>query len=372
MPRLIKAAVMTATGQLAVKEAELADPKPTEVLVKIAATAVCHSDLNTLADPTSPVPQVLGHEGAGVVVAVGDEVTTCRVGDKVALSWVPFCGTCAFCAAGHVNLCESAFGPMFAGTLLDGTTRLTLDGQTCYHSSLLSTFAEYTVVPQFSCVPLPPGMPLVPASMIGCGVATGYGAAVRAARVEPGSSVAVFGVGGVGVNAIQGARIAGARTIIACDIKQDNLDRAQAFGATAAVNTAAPDAIGQLKALSDGLGVDYAIDCTGITAVGSLAWQSTRKGGTTVVVGAYPADGELKLPSGGFHRLGRVLRGTFYGDVNPFRDFPIIAGLYLEGRYDLDSLVIKTIGLDEVQSAFDAFHDPAAVNMGRTVIVFEP
>ncbi|MDR1430702.1 MAG: alcohol dehydrogenase catalytic domain-containing protein, partial [Propionibacteriaceae bacterium] len=233
MPRTMQAAVMTATGQLSVREVELADPKATEVLVKIAATAVCHSDLNTLLDPSSPVPQVLGHEGAGTVVSVGENVTTCAVGDRVALSWVPFCGVCAFCAAGKVHLCESAFGPMFAGTLLDGSTRLSLDGRGCHHSSLLSTFAEYAVIPQLSCVPMPPEMPMVPASMIGCGVATGYGAAVRAAQAGPGSSVAVFGVGGVGVNAIQGAKVAGAQTVIACDIKQDNLERAQAFGATA-------------------------------------------------------------------------------------------------------------------------------------------
>lgn len=371
MSLTMRAAVMTAVGRIEIREVELADPRSTEVLVKIGATAVCHSDLNTLMDPTSPVPQVLGHEGAGTVVAVGEAVTTCAVGDKVALSWVPACGTCAFCAAGKVHLCESAFGPMFDGTLMDGTTRLTLDGQTCYHSSLLSTFAEYAVVPQMSCVPLPAQMPLDQASMIGCGVATGFGAAVRAARVEPGSSVAVFGIGGVGVNAIQAARLAGARTIIACDIKDDNLVQAAAFGATHALNTGAGDVPAAIRELTDGLGVDYAIDCTGNTRVGSIAWQSARKGSTTVVVGAYPADGELTLPSGGFHRLGKAVKGTFYGDVNPMRDFRMIAGLSLEGRYDLASLVIEKIGLDDIQGAFDAFHDPAARNLGRYVVVFD-
>jgi S-(hydroxymethyl)glutathione dehydrogenase/alcohol dehydrogenase len=369
MSLTMRAAVMTGPGTIEIREVELADPAATEVLVKIEATAVCHSDLNTLLDATSPVPQVLGHEGAGTVVAVGAEVTTCRVGDKVALSWVPYCGTCAFCAAGTVHLCESAFGPMFDGTLMDGTTRLSLDGGPCYHSSLLSTFAEYAVVPQMSCVPLPAEMPMVPASMIGCGVATGYGAAVRAARVDPGSSVAVFGVGGVGVNAIQGARLAGARQIIACDLKDENLAEAARFGATHTLNTGSGDVPGAIRALTDGLGVDYAIDCTGSTAVGSLAWQSARKGSTTVVVGAYPATGELRLPAGGFHRLGKVLKGTFYGDVNPMRDFRLIAGLYLDGRYDLDSLVIEQITLDDIQRAFDAFHDPAGRNLGRYVVV---
>ncbi|MCL2482320.1 MAG: Zn-dependent alcohol dehydrogenase [Propionibacteriaceae bacterium] len=371
MPITMKAAVMTGIGKIEVLDnVLLADPKSTEVLVKIGATAVCHSDLNTIMDETSPVPQVLGHEGAGTVVAIGDNVTTCQVGDKVALSWVPYCGTCAYCTSGKVHLCEAAFGPMFAGTLMDQTTRLSIDGQTAYHSSLISTFAEYTVVPQMSCVPIPDDMPMAQASMIGCGVATGFGAAVRAAKVEPGSTVAVFGLGGVGINAIQGARLAGARTIIACDIKELNLDEALYFGATHTLNTGTGDVPAAIKELTDGLGVDFAIDCTGNTKVGSLAWQSTRKGATTVVVGAYPADGELILPSGGFHRLAKVLRGTFYGDVNPMRDFRLIAELYLQDKYDLDSLVIKRITLNDIQTAFDAFHDPKANNVGRYVIEF--
>lgn len=370
MSLTMKAAVMTAVGTLEIREVELADPSPTEVVVRIGASAVCHSDLNTLMDPTSPVPQVLGHEGAGTVVAIGDSATTCAVGDKVALSWVPACGTCAYCAVGKVHLCESAFGPMFAGTLLDGSTRLRLGKQACYHSSLLSTFAEYAVVPQMSCVPLPPEMPLTQASMIGCGVATGFGAAIRAARVEPGSSVAVFGLGGVGVNAIQAAQLAGAQTIIGCDLRDDNLRQAPAFGATHVLNTGSGDVPTAIRELTGGLGVDYAIDCTGSTTVGSIAWQSARKGSTTVVVGAYPADGELKLPAGGFHRVGKTIKGTFYGDVNPMRDFPLIAGLYLEGRYDLDSLVIERIELDDIQRAFDAFRDPGVSNLGRYVVVF--
>jgi S-(hydroxymethyl)glutathione dehydrogenase/alcohol dehydrogenase len=368
----MKAAVMTAVSKLEVREVELAKPKANEVLVKISATAICHSDLNTLEDATTPIPQVLGHEGAGFVVEVGPNVTTCKVGDRVALSWVPYCGTCAFCRAGQVNLCESAFGPMFNGTLLDNTSRLTMDGKTCYHMSLLSTFAEYTVVPEMSCVKMPDDMPMVQACMIGCGVATGYGAAVRAAKVTPGSSVAVFGIGGVGANAIQGARIAGADVVIACDIKDENLELARKYGATHTINTkVVTDVVAAVKDITDHLGVEYAIDCTGNTNVGSLAWQSGRKGSTIVVIGAYPANGELKLPSGGFHRFGKILKGSFYGDVNPFNDFPRIAQLYLQGKYDLDSLVIEKIVLDDIQKAFDAFHDPKGKNMGRYVIEFQ-
>ena len=257
----MKAAVMTKVGApLEIREVELDPPKANEVLVKILATAVCHSDLNTLEDPTTPIPQVLGHEGAGVVVEVGPNVKTCKVGDKVALSWVPYCGTCAFCRAGKVNLCESAFGPMFAGTLMDGTTRMKLDGEVCYHSSLLSTFAEYTVVPEMSCVKIPDEMPAAQACMIGCGVATGYGASVRAAKVDPGSSVAIFGIGAVGANAIQGAKVAGASRIIACDIKDDNLEQALKFGATDVINSMNVDVVEEIKKLTDGLGADYSID----------------------------------------------------------------------------------------------------------------
>ncbi|MCD8350837.1 MAG: Zn-dependent alcohol dehydrogenase [Planctomycetaceae bacterium] len=368
----MRAAVMTGTGKLEVREVELGKPKANEVLVKICATAVCHSDLNTLDDPTTPFPQVLGHEGAGIVQEVGPNVSTVKVGDKVALSWVPYCGTCPCCRTGKVNLCESAFGPMFDGTLMDGTTRMRMDGQVCYHSSLISTFAEYSVVPEMSCVKIPDAMPLIPASMIGCGVATGYGASVRAARVDPGSSVAVFGIGGVGVNAIQGARIAGASMIIACDIKDENLELAKKYGATHVLNTGGlKDIAAAVKELTNGIGSDYSIDCTGNTMIGAEAWKSSCKGGTTVVVGAYKSDAELCLPAGGFHRVGKILKGTFYGDVNPFNDFPKISQLYLDKKYDLDSLVIEKIVLADIQKAFDSFHDPKGKNVGRYVIDFQ-
>jgi S-(hydroxymethyl)glutathione dehydrogenase/alcohol dehydrogenase len=372
MAMKMKAAVMTGVGKpLEIKEVELDPPKSDEVLVKILATAVCHSDLNTLNDPTTPIPQVLGHEGAGEVIEVGENVTTCKPGDRVVLSWAPYCGTCPYCRAGKTNLCESAFGPMFGGTLLDGTSRLHLAGKPAYHMSLLSTFAEYTVVPQMSCVVVPKEMPMDKACMIGCGVSTGFGAAVRGAGVKAGSSVAVFGLGGVGTNAIQGARLAGASTIIACDIKDDNLAKAKMYGATHTINTAdAESAIEQIKELTEGIGVEYAIDCTGNVHVGNMAWRCARKGATVVIVGAYPEGRTLNLPSGGFHRVGKILKGSFYGDVNPFQDFPIIAQMYLDGKYDLDSLIIEKIAFEDINKAFDAFHDPNANNMGRYIIEF--
>jgi S-(hydroxymethyl)glutathione dehydrogenase/alcohol dehydrogenase len=366
---IMKAAVMTGVGKpLEIMAVDLAEPKANEVLVKIVATGVCHSDLNALNDETTPTPTILGHEGAGVVAAIGPNVSKVKVGDKVALSWVPYCGTCEFCVTGAVHLCESAFGPMFAGTLLDGTCRLSKEGKTIYHNSLLSTFAEFAVVPEMSCVKLPDEMPLAQASLIGCGVATGYGAAVHAAKVTPGSTVAVFGIGGVGVNAIQGARIAGASKIIACDVKPANLEIAKKFGATHTVNVAEENVEAVLKVLTNGFGVHFAIDCSGHTGATETAWKSIRKGGTVVAVGAFNSTMSLSIPAGGFHRVGKVLKGSFYGDTQPFRDFPAIAQLYLDGKFMLDELVLDRIKLEDINNAFDAFQDCSCINVGRSVI----
>lgn len=368
----MKAAVMEKVGEpLVIKEIELAEPKENEVLVKVLATGICHSDLNSLNDHSTPIPTILGHEGAGVVIEIGRSVKNVKVGDHVALSWVPFCGTCEFCQTGQVNLCETAFEPMFSGTLLDGTTRLSCCGHEVYHNSLLSTFAEYAVVPELSCIKIPKEIGMAQASLIGCGVATGYGAAVKAAKVTPGSTVAIFGIGGVGINAIQGAKIAGASKIIACDLKDENLELSKQFGATHTINTGNTDAVEQLRNLTNGLGVHFAIDCTGNTIAASTAWQGTRKGGTCVIVGAFNPNKELALPAGGFHRMGKILKGSFYGDVNPLTDFPIIAQLYLDGKFKLDELVLETIELENINSALDAFHDQHHINVGRSVVEFE-
>ncbi len=367
----MKAAVMTGVGTpLQIQEVELAQPKANEVLVKMGATGVCHSDLNALGDETTPKPTILGHEGAGIVAAVGPNVTKVKVGDKVALSWAPYCGTCEFCVTGNVHLCETAFGPMFEGTLLDGTSRLSKNGELIYHNSLLSTFAEYAVVPELSCVKIPDAMPLAQASLIGCGVASGYGAAVHAAKITPGSTVAVFGIGGVGVNAIQGARIAGAAKIIACDKKVANLEIAKKFGATHTIDVAEQNAEEALKELTGGYGVHFAIDCSGHTGATESAWKGTRKGGTVVVVGAFNPAAALQLPAGGFHRVGKILKGSFYGDTQPYRDFPTIAQLYLDGKFMLDELILGRIQLDDINQAFDSFHDCNCINVGRTVVEF--
>lgn len=367
----MKAAIMIEAGKpLVIDEVELAAPGPHEVLVRIKASGVCHSDLNSWLDPATPVPTVLGHEGAGEVVETGSQVRGLKAGDRVSLNWMPFCGTCPYCQHHQVHLCEKAFKPMFEGTLLDGTSRLSFRGRTAFHYSLLSTFAEYAVVPEMSCVKLPDGMPFAQAALLGCGVATGYGAAVYAARVTPGSSVAVFGIGGVGINAIQGAKIAGAAQIIACDVKEQNLEIARRFGATHVVNVAENDAEEAVKALTGGYGVDFAIDATGNPRAGRSCWLATRKGGTAVIVGAFPADRELSLPAGGFHRLGKTLKGSFYGDIHPLRDIRTLANLYLNGQLMLDELILEQVPLENINEALDKFHDSRSVNVGRSVIIF--
>jgi S-(hydroxymethyl)glutathione dehydrogenase/alcohol dehydrogenase len=370
--RRMRAAVMRGAKQpLAIEEVELAPPGRGEVLVRIAASGICHSDLNSLEDSTTPLPTILGHEGAGTVVEVGPGVSRLAPGEPVALSWLPYCGTCPACASGRVHLCDTAFGPMFAGTLLDGTSRLTsLAGEKIYHYSLLSTFAEYAVVDQRSCVALPPGVPPECGALLGCGVATGWGAAVRAGGVQPGMAVAVFGIGGVGVNAVQGARLAGAELVAACDLRAVNLESARSLGATHTLDASAVDVVSALKDLTGGQGVDVAIDASGSPRALEQAYRATRRGGTIVVVGAFPGDSTLTLPGGGFHRQGKVLRGSFYGDVDPLRDLRLLAELYVAGKLRLDELVMRRIPLEGIQEAMDAFHDPAAKSTGRWVVVF--
>jgi len=368
----VKAAIRTELGEpLVIDYVDLAPPKANEVLVKIGASGVCHSDLNSLNDPTLRLPNILGHEGSGTVVEIGPNVRSVKVGDKVALSWIPYCGVCLYCKNGEVHLCETAFGPIFDGTLLDGTSRLSRDGETVYHDSVLSTFAEYAVVSEMSCVKIPDEMPFAQAALLGCGVATGYGAAVYAAGVTSGSTVAVFGIGGVGVNAIQGARIVGASKIIACDLKDQNLEIAKKYGATHTINVGKEDVVEVLKKLTGGYGVDYAIDATGNTNATVNAWLGTRRGGTTVAVGWFNPNKELNIPAKAFHRQAKILKGSLYGNINPLRDIAILAQHYLDGKLLLDELILERITLEEINNALDSFHDCNCVNVGRSVIVFK-
>lgn len=367
----IEAALMESVNQpLSLKTLNLEGPKANEVLVEIKATGVCHSDWNALRDSSTPCPCVLGHEASGVVREIGSDVKRLKVGDPVVLSWLPYCGTCSYCISGSFALCESAFGPMFAGTLMDGTSRLKSHNQSIFHYSLLSTFATHSVVPEMSCIPLPQGMPFAEASLLGCGVATGYGAVVHSAQVRAGSTVAVFGVGGVGISAIQAAALSGAKQIIACDLKRKNLEWAQKFGATDVIQVSTENAVESIRDLTGGLGVEFAIDATGNPKAFRDAWTALRKGGVLVVVGAFPSSQEITLPGGGFHRVAKTVKGSFYGDIRPLVDLPLLAELYLQGKLKLSDLILERIKLDGINEAFTAFTSQDTLTSGRSVVVF--
>lgn len=365
-----RAALWTSVNApLEIAQVELMPPKEDEVLVEIKASGICHSDLNGMRDHTMASPTILGHEGAGVVLETGKNVSHVAKGDHVVLSWLPYCNHCFYCDVGQHQLCETVIKPLFEGTLMDGTTRFRHHNKAVHHYSLLSTFAEHTVVPARSCVKIPSEMPFAQASLIGCGVATGYGAAVNSARVTPGSTVGIFGVGGVGAAAIQGARAAGADRVIAVDRKAINLAEAKEFGATH-TSSADPEELRSLVyELTAGRGFDFAIDTTGSAAASRQAFELTRKGGTVVVVGAFQG-GDLSLPAPGFHRVGKTIKGSFYGDVNPIDGLANLAKLYLAGKLSLDNLVRERIPLEKINEAFKSFDDPNKSNVGRAVIVF--
>ena len=365
----MRAAVLRETGgPLSVEDVELADPGPGEATVRLVASGVCHSDWNVVTGATpNPLPAVLGHEGAGVVEAVGEGVTEVAEGDHVILSWLPACGKCFYCLEGRGVLCEVAMADMFEGTLPGGTLALSRNGESLYHYSYLSTFAERCVVPVTCCVPVRSDAPLAVAALVGCAVMTGFGAAVLRARVAPGSAAVVYGAGGVGLSAILGCRMAGARTIVAADPVAFKRETALELGATHAVDPANDDVAGLLRELTDGRGADYAFDAAGAPGVVAQAYDAVRRGGTVVAVGIPPVGATADLPGPSLPREEKIVTGSFYGSCRPRVDMPLVVDLYMEGRLDLDALVSRTYPLDEINEAF------AAMNRGevaRAVIGF--
>jgi S-(hydroxymethyl)glutathione dehydrogenase/alcohol dehydrogenase len=349
----VRAAVMRAAGApLGVVDLRLDPPRAGEVQVKLHAAGVCHSDLSLLEGGiATPVPVVLGHEGAGVVEAVGEGVVRVAPGDHVVINWVPMCGRCFFCLHGQPQLCTS--GAYTPGLMDDGSTRLH-DGETPVHHGLhAATFAERTVVREGSVVKVDADVPFAVAAVVGCAVTTGVGAALRTAAVRAGERVAVIGCGGVGLSVIQGCRLAGAERIIAVDRVASRLDAAQRFGATDAVE-GGDRAASAVRALTDKLGVDVAFEVAGIPALQRQAWDMTRRGGRTVLVGVPRQDGETTFPSLLLSVSEKTLKGCYYGSAYPPRDFPELLRLYRAGRLDLDSLITQRIGLDGINDAFDA------------------
>jgi S-(hydroxymethyl)glutathione dehydrogenase/alcohol dehydrogenase len=347
------AAVLNRVGQpLTLDTLEMAAPGAGDVLVRIRATGLCHTDLEVMQGSLRyPLPIVLGHEGAGVVEAVGPGVTRVKPGDHVICSWNPHCGHCFYCERALPILCEPFTMHQPKGRLLDGTTRMTRGGETVHHYSVTSTHAEYTMVPESGAIPVPKELPFDRACIIGCGVMTGVGAVVRKARVEPGASVAVIGCGAVGLNAIQGARLAEAGRIIALDIGASKRDVARAFGATDTVDAGAPDAAEQVRALTAGRGADYVFECAGHKDAFRLSIEAVRPGGQVVWLGKIDVNEDVAFRWGSLMGEKRIVRSS-YGDAVPSRDFPWIAREYLEGRLKLDELITRRITLAGINDGF--------------------
>ncbi|MEU1807130.1 Zn-dependent alcohol dehydrogenase [Streptomyces sp. NPDC019937] len=364
---MTRAAVLPSLGTpLRVQDIEIPDPGAAQVRVRLAAAGVCHSDLS-LSDGTlrQPVPAVLGHEGSGTVTAVGDGVTGIAPGDAVILNWAPSCGGCHYCGLGEPWLCAGAGD---AAALPYAT--LTADGSALYPGLGTAAFAEETVVPAHAVLPLPDGVPLADAALLGCAVLTGYGAVHHSARVRPGESVAVFGAGGVGLAALQSARIAGAGTIVAVDVSPEKEALARAAGATDFVlagdtGDAAPAK--RIRALTGGHGADVAVECVGRADTIRTAWSATRRGGRTTVVGIGGKDQQVTFSALELFYFGRTLSGCVYGNSDPARDLPVLADHIRAGRLDLSAMVTERIGLDGIPAAFDAM---LAGRGGRALVVF--
>ncbi|MFE5538492.1 Zn-dependent alcohol dehydrogenase [Streptomyces sp. NPDC056492] len=359
---MVRAAILPAVGApLEIREIVLPDPGPGQVRVRLAAAGVCHSDLS-LTDGTMvvPVPAVLGHEGSGTVLAVGEGVTHVAPGDGVVLNWSPSCGECHHCSIGEVWLCAKALSGVGAVYAHDA------EGTALHPGLNVAAFAEETVVAAHCVLPAPDGIPLAEAALLGCAVLTGYGAVRNSAQVRPGESVAVFGVGGVGLAALQAARIAEAGPIVAVDVSPAKEQLARAAGATEFV-LASDTTAKQIRALTGGQGADVAVECAGRAESIRAAWDSTRRGGRTTVVGIGGKDQKV-----GFHALeifhfARTLTGCVYGNSDPARDLPLIAEHVRAGRLDLGSLVTDRITLDGIPAAFEAM---LAGKGGRSLVVF--
>jgi S-(hydroxymethyl)glutathione dehydrogenase/alcohol dehydrogenase len=361
----VKAAILDEVGgAFRVDDVELDAPGPGRVHVAVAASGVCRSDLSVVKGiMPQPLPSVLGHEGAGVVVAVGDGVSRVTAGDHVVLSWVDACRHCFFCLDGHVELCEHgidhAFGPAYG--------RLRGGGSPVYAGFGTATFGEQTVVPESCCVPIDPSFPLVLAALIGCGVVTGVGSVLHGARVAAGETVAVVGCGGVGLAAIQAARLAGASRIVAVDRLASKLAMATDSGATDVVDAAAGDPVEQVRAITGGRGVDHALEVVGLSSTIRQAYAMARRGGTVAVVGAGGFDDMVQFSTMELMVDAKTVRGVVYGATDPHRDFPKMVELHQRGLLDLSLLVTREIALEELPAAFDAME---AGEVARSVIVY--
>ena len=360
-----RAAVFYGAGRpLEVTEIDLDEPGPGDVLVRMAAVGICGTELHSIrGEWDRPTPSVLGHEGAGVVEAVGDAVTSVKPGDRVVLSWAPSCGDCADCRRGRPAACINLHRAIGNGTLVDGTTGMTIDGETLYRGTATGCMQELITVTERVALPLGDGVTLEEAALLGCAALTGVGAVLFAARVEPGEVVLVIGAGGVGQFSVQGARIAGADAIVVVDPLDARLELARELGAT---HTTSPEGLKELmkEAFSDG--ADRALDVVGNPETSALALRFTRSGGTCVIVGI-PATGErLDLDFGEFNRREKLLTGTMYGSEDPAVALPILLDHARAGRLKLKELLGPTYPLEQVNEAFEA---SLAGSRGRVLVM---
>ena len=366
----VRAAIALEAGQpLVVDEVDLEGPREGECLVRLVATGVCHTDAFTLsgADPEGLFPAVLGHEGAGVVEEVGPGVTSVAVGDHVIPLYTPECRQCKFCLSGKTNLCGAIRETQGRGLMPDGSSRIRYGGQSVHHYMGTSTFAEYAVVPEIALARVRKDAPFEKICLLGCGVTTGIGAVLNTARVEPGSSVAIFGLGGVGLSVIQGATMAGAERIIAVDLNDRKEELARQLGATDFVNPGSVDDIeAAIVEMTDG-GVDYSFECIGNVETMGNALRSCHKGwGEAIIVGVAGAGQEIHARP--FLLVtGRVWRGSAFGGVKGRTELPRYVDRYMAGRIRLDEMVSRTLPLDEINTAFDLMHEGEVI---RSVILY--
>lgn len=350
-----------ASRPLSIESVTLADPGPGEVLVRIAFAGLCHSDLSVInGDRPRPMPMALGHEASGYVERCGPGVDDLKPGDPVALVFVPSCGCCAPCAEGRPALCEPGAAANGAGTLLSGARRIALGGAPVHHHVGVSAFAEAAVVSRRSLVPIPRETPMDLAALFGCGVLTGVGAAVNSAEIRPGESVAVIGLGGVGLSAVLGALAAGATTVAALDVNPAKREAALALGATCAFDAGEPDCAEALRAETGG-GVCAAIETAGVAAAFTLAWEVTRRGGRTITASLANPSVTVGFPQVRLVAEERMVRGSYLGGGVPSRDIPRYMALQAQGRLPVEKLMTGRCGLDDVNAGFDLLAEGRAI-----------
>ncbi|ASA56575.1 S-(hydroxymethyl)glutathione dehydrogenase/class III alcohol dehydrogenase [Vibrio gazogenes] len=367
-----KAAVAWGPNQpLSIEEVDVMYPKAGEVLVRIVATGVCHTDAFTLSgeDPEGIFPSILGHEGGGIVEMVGEGVTSVEVGDHVIPLYTAECGECKFCTSGKTNLCQAVRETQGKGLMPDGTTRFYKDGQPIYHYMGCSTFSEYTVLPEISLAKVNKAAPLEEVCLLGCGVTTGMGAVMNTAKVQKGDTVAIFGLGGIGLSAVIGAKMVGASRIIGIDINESKFDLAQQLGATECINPQKFDKPIQevIVEMTDG-GVDFSFECIGNVNVMRQALECCHKGwGESVIIGVAGAGQEISTRP--FQLVtGRVWRGSAFGGVKGRSQLPGIVEQYLAGEFGLQEFITHTMSLEAINDAFDLMHSGESI---RSVVHFK-